>query len=58
MTIRTQTEIFPHSDHKLVKVEIGTTNFKRGPGYWKFNTALLDEPNFIDEMNNLIDVHF
>lgn len=32
-----------------------TTNENlRGPGYWKFNTSLLENKNFIGEMNILL----
>ena len=32
-------ESFPYSDHKLVKARVNTNNFKRGPGFWKFNSS-------------------
>ena len=39
-------EDFSHSDHKLVKVQINMNSFRRGPGYWKFNSSLLSEADF------------
>ena len=39
-------EGFSHSDHKLVKVQINMNSFRRGPGYWKFNSSLLSEADF------------
>ena len=32
--------------------------FQRGPGYWKFNSALLSEPEFVTEMSDFITSHF
>ena len=53
----TSTEGFPHSDHKLSTVKINMNSFKRGPGYWKFNSSLLSEADFAADTNNLIDAH-
>ena len=50
-------EGFSHSDHKLVKVKINMNSFRRGPGYWKFNSSLLSEADFVAEANNFIDAH-
>ena len=36
-------ETFAHSDHKMVKITIKSNDFKRGPGYWKFNASLLTD---------------
>ena len=32
-------------------------SFRRGPGYWKFNSSLLSEADFVAEANNFIDAH-
>ena len=29
---------------------------KRGPSYWKLNTSLLRDPDYIDKINNLLDI--
>ena len=29
---------------------------KRGPGYWKFNTQLLHDKDYLDKINNLLDI--
>ena len=50
-------EGFSHSDHKLVKVKINMNSFRRGPGYWKFNSSLLSEADVVAEANNFIDAH-
>ena len=51
-------ETFAHSDHKMVKITIKSNNFKRGPGYWKFNASLLTDDEFLKKMNDLIETHF
>ena len=53
----TSTKGFPHSDHKLSTVKININSFKRGPGYWKFNSLLLPKADFVADTNNFIDVH-
>ena len=53
----TSTEGFSHPDHKLVKVKINMNSFRRGPGYWKFNSLLLSEADFVVEANNFSDAH-
>ena len=49
-------EIIPSilSDHSFVTLEIEIEKLIRGPGYWKFNNKLLEDKEFIDEMNKLI----
>ena len=44
------------SDHSLVLLELKFHVANRGPGYWKFNTSLLRNVDFIEKMNKLIDV--
>ena len=43
------------SDHKGISIELNNSNFKRGPGYWRFNNSLLTDRNFIEQMNDLLD---
>ena len=43
------------SDHKLVNTTLITNNHKRGPSYWKFNTSLLKDPDYLLLMNSSID---
>ena len=45
----------PGSDHKAVATEFNTSNFTRGPGYWKFNNNYLKNPLFVQKMNYLIE---
>ena len=44
------------SDHSPVKMSVLESNNdnKKGPGYWKFNKSLLDNPVFIENAKNLI----
>ena len=42
------------SDHRGLKAVFDTGSNTRGPGYWKFNTSLLENQNFIDEMKEYI----
>ena len=46
------------SDHDLVTLQIRTLSKKvnlPGPGYWKFNTSLLSNENYISLINETID---
>ena len=43
------------SDHKAVTVTIQNSNFVRGPGIWRFNDSLLQDRNYIDIINALIE---
>ena len=45
----------PCTDHKAVITEFSTTDFKRGPGYWKFNNSYLKNPLFIEKMNSMLE---
>lgn len=42
------------SDHSLIKINIVPTNEARGRGFWKFNTSLLHDPDYVDLINNCI----
>ena len=46
------------SDHSLVGIELNTENSERGKGFWKFNSALLKEQEYVtlvkNEINNVI----
>lgn len=44
------TTSLPYSDHNLISIEMGTTEFPPGPGLWRFNTDLLDSPDFPPKM--------
>ena len=44
------------SDHSSVKLEITTNFHQRGSGYWKLNTQLLRDRDYLDMMNKLLEV--
>ena len=43
------------SDHSQVGIIINPCNTERGRGVWKFNTKLLDNTEFIEKINMVID---
>jgi hypothetical protein len=54
----TNVDILPgfRSDHSLIEINFKTHQEKdRGPSYWRFNSNLLNDPNYINYMNNRID---
>jgi hypothetical protein len=52
-----KTSILPtiNSDHKLIHISLKTSYQKRGPSYWKFNTSLLKDKEYVDMMENVIN---
>ena len=42
------------SDHKCIKVIFDINLNLRGPGYWKFNTSLLEDTIFVTQMKRII----
>ena len=44
------------SDHSPVVLNLAFSFSKRGPGYWKFNNALLNDKDYLCKINNLIDI--
>jgi hypothetical protein len=53
----TESEIYsvPSSDHRGVLVSLKCTDVARGPGYWKFNNALLKDNILVDKINLVIE---
>ena len=43
------------SDHRCIKLTLNTCGNIRGPGYWKFNTSLLQNTDFVNAMNIQLD---
>ena len=43
------------TDHSLVVMEIYFQSSQRGPGFWKMNNALLEDRDYIEGMNKLLD---
>ena len=58
MQMVTKAEILPgfRTDHSIVLVRIHFEFAARGPGYWKMNTSLLHNRDFVDRINKLLDV--
>ena len=52
-------EIVPgcESDHLFVFLEIETEPIVMGRGFWKFNTTLLEDKKFIDQINEIIEFY-
>ena len=44
------------SDHSIVELTLQFEIFARGPGYWKLNTALLRDTDYVEKMNNLLEI--
>ena len=43
------------TDHRAFYMAIDLNPFERGTGYWKFNSSLLQDKDFIEEMNQEIE---
>ena len=41
-------------DHRPIMLNLDFNKVKRGPGYWKFNNAMLEEPDFIIKVREQI----
>ena len=46
------------TDHMGVSLTLDVSEYPRGPGYWKFNNKLLDDPKFVMLVNQTIDKVF
>lgn len=44
------------TDHSIVQITLVFNPQKRGPGYWKFNNSLLQDKDFLDKINQLLDI--
>lgn len=43
------------TDHGLIIMELQLADNPRGPGYWKFNNLHLQDPDFLDQINMVIE---
>jgi hypothetical protein len=43
------------TDHMCLKLALDISGNIRGPGYWKFNTSLLEITEFSNSMNSFLD---
>ena len=53
----TSVKVYPSikSDHSIISLHIGNFKAKRGKGFWKFNSFLVQDNEFVNEMNKLIE---
>ena len=42
------------TDHSAIVLKLRLSNFKRGPGLWRFNTSLLEDKDYVDLIKNII----
>ena len=53
--IECNTVSFSQTDHCGIFIKSKCSDITRGPGYWKFNNALLKENDYLVKINHLID---
>ena len=46
------------TDHSIVVMMVQFNAQNRGPGYWKLNTLLLQDTDYVERMNALIDIEW
>ena len=46
------TEYGFQSDHSAVVLDLKVSNRKRGPGFWKFNTMLIYDVQYVNELKS------
>ena len=46
-----------HTDHSafFLGLDMEAGSYERGPGFWKFNSSLLQNTEFVNQMNQKID---
>ena len=56
MTRVLQTRISPgyRTDHSLITLKLNIGNMSRGRGFWKFNSSLLQDKDYVDIVKNVI----
>ena len=54
-SIAESTDILPgiYSDHSIVQLTIKSKEFKRGTGFWRLNTNLLGQPEYVNEIKKV-----
>ena len=43
------------SDHSMLEMTLAMNDMMRGKGYWKMNVSMLEEKEYIDNINRIID---
>jgi hypothetical protein len=44
-----------HSDHSILKITIGNNIINRGRGFWKFNSTLLHDSDYVKKIKEIIN---
>lgn len=44
-----------NSDHSMINLDLSIDNEQRGPGFWKFNNALLNDIEYLTMVTDIID---
>jgi exonuclease III len=52
----TSYDILPglHSDHSIVKINVGTQKIERSRGFWKFNSSILHDTEYVNKIKEII----
>ena len=54
----TEMKSFTLTDHSAITLTLQSKGYaQRGPGFWKFNNSLLDDHDFVDQLNNMIPAY-
>ena len=58
IVINTKMKSSTLTDHSAITLTLQSKGYtQRGPGFWKFNNSLLDDHDFVDQLNNMIPVY-
>lgn len=49
-----RSQVSAQSDHSIITVKVNRTQEARGPGLWRFNTSLLANDEFIDQISEFL----
>lgn len=57
LNLTEKVNVFPglKSDHSIIHLHLSSESLKRGRGYYKFNSNLLKDIEYVNEMNDLIE---
>ena len=58
IVINTEMKSSTLTDHSAITLTLQSKGYaQRGPGFWKFNNSLLDDHDFVDQLNNMIPAY-